>query len=212
MGTATRQTPTFIADTPAKASEVNAELDHLVLTLNNIENVNVTAAADIAESKIDDISDTVVNARADLTAGNSASPTVNGKLEAEIKRLRRQLRQLSVGLAADWFTDASVQTDCGWQELPIRGANKFSNSSFEVHTAGASEAPDGWVEVGTGATLTTQTTPVSEGKGLDVLVRGNQCRCRGTEADRYGYQGQHLLPDWVSAHVNRGRCASGDYG
>jgi len=145
-------------------------------------NADVNTSAAIAVSKLaqtagqldsDIVDDSADNAAAYLTVvapGTTASPSLPTNLELELHRLRYAIGRLAAGINVKLEANANA---AGWIEPPVRPTNHIYNGNFAAWTSSGTAAGDGWVVIGTPATLSTTTVGVSEGVGNELRVQCN---------------------------------------
>lgn len=159
---------TFVNGTTASATEVNAELDNILTTVNgNIDNANVSASAAIAATKVAEIPPARVLDHADTdseymtgsTPGTTAVLSRPSTLEGELERIRYRFQADKKFLFVSYMDAAGVAQSLGWVEPSISGQNILPNNGFETKSSAvATDAPDAWTKVGTPDGLTIVTT------------------------------------------------------
>lgn len=120
------------------SGEVNVDLDTIYNGYNgaNVQNENVSATADIVQTKIADSGDTTTMLNPDGGAATS--------LLDDIRQLRFVLDQI-LG-QTNWYDDADE--DIRNLTRRVASQNLLRNGSFEAPT-GAGTLPDGWAATGT---------------------------------------------------------------
>jgi hypothetical protein len=132
-------------------------------------NAKVASGADIAASKIDDISGDAAAHRDSSDPGTFSSQTLAATLTEEIKQQRYAIQRSAVGTSAD--TGAAAGT-VGWYDPPARGRNLIRNGTFATDddTAAANAAPPGWALVGT--PTVALSTDAASGDGNVIQITG----------------------------------------
>ena len=161
----------FVASTDILASEVNTDFDNIYNEMDNIDDDNVAASADIALTKLADTSGTDTAHATATTPGDSSSHTLPTTAEGEVQQLRYAVKRAVVGTNAKRLDGTTTTDDCFWGDRPARGPNLIRNGNFAIKTTAAGSAPDGWSLVGTPGTCTTTTTGVTEGHSTMRAIR-----------------------------------------
>lgn len=171
----------FADDTPALASEVNADFNTLFGALQgnlNDTNIDTLSWSKITGTKnpedIDDSSATTAEMDADKDPGDASSLNLSANLEEEIQSIRRQLKRLGVGegVVRRDTSGTPANEDVSWVELPARGPNLIPNGALDVYTGDASsqDAPDLWTKAATPTTLEPVSLGLTEGEGQAVHI------------------------------------------
>lgn len=154
MGTAVRGTKAsggtdYTDDTPALASEVNADFNTIYSAFNgDIEDSNVKAAANIDPSKIGDYSADASEQQTATSPGDSETPTLATDLETELEQLRYRLEELSGGVDLTRVNSGGTTTG-SWTDLPFRHQNLIYNSTGNGQGDVGTNGLDGWEVEGT---------------------------------------------------------------
>lgn len=171
---------TYSSGTTISSTQVNANEDAIINTLNALDEDNFDAATQLPNSMLAEIQPDIVDAHADsaieyltattpgytggLLGGGTAVPAL---LTDEIERLRYRHLANNHLINTAFIDSGATQKTIGWVEPQISGPQLFANNGFEVKTsATAGDAPDGWTLVGTPTSLTI-TAP-----GLAVPAAG----------------------------------------
>lgn len=164
---------TYSSGTTISSTQVNANEDAIINTLNALDEDNFDAGTQLPNSILAEIQPDIVDAHADsateyltattpgytggLLGGGTAVPAL---LTDEIERLRyRHLANNHLVNTAFIDSDATQKT-IGWVEPQISGPQLFANNGFEVKTsATAGDAPDGWTVNGAAPSSIAITAP-----------------------------------------------------
>jgi hypothetical protein len=173
----------FVASTDALASEINTDFDTVYTLVNgSLDNDNIAASADIALTKLADISGTAAAHDDTTTPGDSSSHTLPTTLSGELQQLRYVAERQALGLAAD-RVDGSGTGSTFWGDLPARGPNLVKNPSFADGSAGSSTPPDGWTDLGTGtptfSSVALAAATLTEGKGRELRIQAGSAAVAG---------------------------------
>lgn len=170
----------FAAGTDILASEVNTDLDNIYNEMDNIENANIAAAADIALTKIGDTSSSATTHATNTTPGDSSSHTLPTTAEGEIQQIRYAMKRAVVGTNAKRLDGTPTTDDCFWGDRPARGPNLIRNSMLAIPASG--NTPSGWTAVGT-PTISATTIQVSEGapNALNVTLTASGAANEGLQ-------------------------------
>jgi hypothetical protein len=158
------------------ASELNVDFDTIYNDYNgSITNANLSAAAAIDPTKIDDYSGDVVTANTVADAGDSAVPVLANNMAAELIHLRYALKRLAGAVTIQYKNAANAMADAGPNEPPIRGFNLIHSGCFSIfNNTGTppAAAPVDWNFIGARqwAAGTTGTAPVAEGSAKTLRV------------------------------------------
>ncbi len=170
----TSGTQSYANDTLILASELNDESVALFGAFSNLDDSNISAAANIDATKVGDYSGSASEQKTASDPGSGGSLSAPTTLTGEIERLRYALERLATGLDGAGHAkryDGSSNTDVCWADRPARGPNLSRNGSFEVKQSGtASDPPDLWASVGTITSATLGATDASEGAGRMVTI------------------------------------------
>lgn len=161
----------FVANTSIKASEVNTDFDNIYNEMDNLENANIAASANIALTKIGDASASDTDHATGTDPGDSSSHSNPTTAEGEFEQLRYVAKRQAVGTNAKRLDGTATTDDCYWGDDPVRGPNLIRNGNFAVKTTAAGSAPDGWALVLTPGTCTTTTAGVTEGHSTMRALR-----------------------------------------
>jgi hypothetical protein len=151
---------TFVTGTTASATEVNAEFDNILSTVNgNLDTTNLSGSAaitnaqlaDIAMSKVLDLADDIAAYSATTNPGDTGTPSLPATLSQEMVRLRYRHAASRGYLTNVYYMDTGSATAAAWFEPCIVGRNMIQNPGFELHTGTATQAPNSWTLVGTPA-------------------------------------------------------------
>lgn len=151
---------TFVNGTTASATEVNAEFDNILTTVNgNIDNANVSASAAIEATKVAEIpparvldhADTEAEYKTVTSSGDTGTPSMPSTLEGELERIRYRMGANRGYQTTTYFMDNTgpTATTAAWYEPLIVGPNLLPNAGFEIHALGTPNAPGGWTLVST---------------------------------------------------------------
>lgn len=157
----------YVDGTLIEPSEVNADFDTVYNEFNgNIEDVNVDVAADVALTKIADLSGTVAEAGTVTDPGPSGAQSLAVDLSEELERIRFVLQRLALGTGGTVSrVDGTGPVTAYWGDGPGHGKNILWNSDFAAVDNGSAVAPDGWVQIQAGAagTITNGLFTIGEG-------------------------------------------------
>lgn len=171
---------TYTSGSVISSTQVNANEDAIINTLNALDEDNLDPSTQIPNSMLVEIQPDIVDAHADdaaeyltvttpgttagLLAGTTAVPAL---LTGEIERLRYRLLANNHLVSTSFMDSSAVQQEAGWVEPPIVGPQLFANNGFETKTSAvAGDAPDGWTLEG------TPTSLVITAPGLAVPLAG----------------------------------------
>lgn len=165
------------ADFNTIVNEINGQLDEDNILAGAITNTSINATANIAETKIDDISATAAaqQTTADPGAGDTSNRNLATSLQAEIQQLRRAILRLGVGTSAN---NGAAEGEAGWYDFPPSGRNLIQNGLFTITDDRASGAPTdpslpvGWNEI-IGDETWALTTATGLGDAQAVRVSGS---------------------------------------
>lgn len=158
---------TYSSGTTISSTQVNANEDAIINTINALDEDNFDASTQIPNSMLAEIQPDIVDAHADsateyltattpgttaaLLAGTTAVPAL---LTDELERLRYRLLANNHLISTYFMDSGGLVKDAGWVESAPFGPQLFANNGFEVKTsATASVAPDNWTLVGTPTSL-----------------------------------------------------------
>lgn len=165
-------TTSYVDGNNLPAAELQADFDAIVNWANgDIDEDNISASAQIANSQLADIAATKVTSPSSFTTttspGDSATPSAPTTYAAEAARSFYKMGMLrGYTTNAKYMNSSAVATDATWFEPPIAGPNLLKNPGFEVQSGGAGTAPDGWSLVGTPSTLAIEN-PAFDEYGLE---------------------------------------------
>lgn len=174
----------FTTGSVIQADEVNTDFDTAYSEINgNLDNDNLDAAADVALTKLADISATAATHDDTTTPGDSSSHTLPTTLSGEIQQLRYTIERLALGIGADRVDGTGTGTTF-WGDLPARGPNHIKNPAFAAGDAAATTTPPyGWVDIGTGTPTFTSVNlagaHLSEGGGREVRIQAGSAAVAG---------------------------------
>ena len=163
----------FVANTPALASEVEADFATIYGDYNgSIDNDNVSATADIALTKLGDASLSSTEHADTQSPGDSSSHTLPTDAEDEVQQIRYALERLALGVDAQ-RVDGSGTGTTFWGDRPLRGPNLIKNPNFSSR-ATSSSVPTGWADLGTGTPTFSYVAhtgaDLTEGSGVAVQI------------------------------------------
>ena len=153
---------TYSNGTVISSTQVNANEDAIINTLNALDEDNLDPATQIPNSMLEEIQPGIVDAHATdaaeyltaITPGTTASPSLPDKLTDELERLRYRLLANNNLVSTVYMDSSATQQDAGWVEPPIVGPQLFTNNGFETKTSAvAGDAPNGWTLEGTPTSL-----------------------------------------------------------
>ena len=170
-------TASYVDDTPANASEVNADFDEIVDEINGkLDDNNILASAStprINASKIDDHSDNDATQDDETDPGAFASMSNPTTLEGELERLRFTINRIvsrNNTTSNYWGDDSTTQASMA----DIRHPNMIRNGGFETYTGAANSAPDGWSTISGSVPVTiAQDTADADGPGASIDITGD---------------------------------------
>lgn len=172
----------FVSGTDVLAAEVNTDFDNAYSALAALDNDNISASADIALTKLADISATSATHDDTTTPGDSSSHTLPTTLSGEVQQLRYTIERLALGLAAD-RVDGSGTGTTFWGDLPARGPNLIKNPSFAGGSASGTTPPTSWTDLGTGTPTFSQVAltgaTLTEGKGRELRIQAGAAAVAG---------------------------------
>lgn len=153
---------TYTSGATISSTQVNANEDAIINTLNALDEDNLDPATQIPNSMLEEIQPGIVDAHATdaaeyltaITPGTTASPSLPDKLTDELERLRYRLLANNNLVSTVYMDSSATQQDAGWVEPPIVGPQLFTNNGFETKTSAvAADAPNGWTLEGTPTSL-----------------------------------------------------------
>lgn len=153
---------TYSSGSVISSTQVNANEDAIINTLNALDEDNFDPSTQIPNSMLAEIQPDIVDAHADdaaefltaVTPGSSASPSLPAHLTDELERIRYRVLGNNHLISTYYMGSDGLIKDAGWVESAPFGPQLFSNNGFETKTsATASDAPDGWTLVGTPTSL-----------------------------------------------------------
>lgn len=171
---------TYTSGSVISSTQVNANEDAIINTINALDEDNFDAGTQIPNSMLAEIQPDIVDAHADsateyltattpgttaaLLAGSTALPAL---LTDELERLRYRILGNNHLISTYFMDSAAAIKDAGWVESAPFGPQLFSNNGFDVKTsASANAAPDNWTLEG------TPTSLVITAPGLAVPLAG----------------------------------------
>lgn len=124
---------------------------------------------------IDDYSQNDTEQAITTDPGTSDNSTLATNLEEEIAQLRYKIEQLTIGASTTIVSAAAATgTNATWMDGPVRPWNMVKNGGFDVWTAAANAAGDGWALELTPDTATTSKSAGDDyGEGKGILITGN---------------------------------------
>lgn len=153
---------TYSSGTTISSTQVNANEDAIINTINALDEENFDASTQIPNSMLVEIQPDIVDAHADnateyltsttpgytggIRSGGTALPAL---MTDEIERLRYRHLANNHLISTSFMDSSATQRDIAWVEPQISGPQLFSNNGFEVKTsATANVTPDGWTAIG----------------------------------------------------------------
>lgn len=180
-----------------------------------------SALVEISPTIVGDFSADVFEYGSEADPGDTATPSLPTDLTQELGRVRRKLASLrGYSLSPQYTNSSGVATSAAWVEPRIVGHNLLPNPGFEVHTQGATSAPNGWTTLGT-LTDCSIANPAHTGVGLEkrslkidpgASSSGIQCTVAGLKTGvKYLVGVAYSLTSGTINLVTTGGLASGNY-
>lgn len=144
--------------------------------IDSVANVNVAALANIALTKLADISANVAAYQATVDPGDVGTESLPTDLKGELERLRFVLDAIIGG--AEWYTDPA-STLAALNTLTVAhtaslldltgGRNILGNAGFDYGTLSDTVVPTLWTALGA-ATFSLDVAEVGEGDGFEITL------------------------------------------
>ncbi|GEM_PF-5613215 len=154
-------TAEYVEGNTLPAAELQGDFNAIKTWANgNIDQTNLNASTQIANSmlveidgtKVSDHSDNATIAATVTTPGDSANLSSNlaTNLEGELERLRYRIEANNqYRSSTGYYNSSGAFVGTAWTEPPIQGPNLLKNSGFELLSGSTGDPPDGWTEIGT---------------------------------------------------------------
>jgi hypothetical protein len=133
-----------------------------------VVNAAVNASADIALTKLADISATDDAHDDTTTPGDSSAHTLPTTLSGELQQMRYAVERLGLGVAASRYDATGTREAPFWGDLPARGMQRIPG----INGVTVSGLPSGWTNVAT-ATLAQEAADAADGlagKGRAIKI------------------------------------------
>ena len=171
----------FVGNTLILPDEANTDHDTIYSEFNGgIDDVNVRSTADVAETKINDISATAATHDDTATPGDSLAHVLPTSLSGEVQQLRYVEERLALGIGATRVDGAGTGTTF-WGDFPARGANLIYNPNFSAFSS--TLVTFGWTDLATGTPTFTKTAlsgaTLSEGAGFEMRIQAGSAAVAG---------------------------------